>query len=55
MAVAIGGHLDRGVSESSLHDLKAKLEPAIDFSIDAPTRRKRRGECRPVYSAFTIG
>jgi hypothetical protein len=38
MTVAIGRHLDRGVTETALHQLQRKLEAAVDASVDAPRR-----------------
>src|SRR6516162_10063507 len=36
MAVAVRRHLDRGVTETGLHQLKRKFEAAVLFSVDAP-------------------
>jgi hypothetical protein len=36
MAVTVRRHLDRGVPETGLHQLKRQLEAAIDAPVDAP-------------------
>ena len=36
MAVDVGGHLDRGVTEPRLHQLERQFEPAVDAAVDAP-------------------
>src|SRR4051812_33509380 len=36
VAVGVRRHLDRGVTESGLHQLERQFEPAVDAAVDAP-------------------